>query len=138
MTTDNVTQFTKVNETLKSIASEFIVFASDQTTAKTMSRLVAEGISFKVLLGSYKGEKETSFMITIKDVSPIVGLIKDQESILSLSNRQKDGSREAQLVFVNTGESKSIGMFNEITEEQANSQDSWSFDPTLNQYFGAK
>ena len=132
-------QLSRVSKALTSIASEYLVFASNEQETHTVMHLLSEkDIAFKVLLGSYKGTLETSFLIHKSYFKDIKELVKNEESILSLSNLQKGGVREGSLIFIKTGQTTSLGIFEEITKEEANDLEAWSFDCKDNKYYGVK
>lgn len=129
----------RVSEALTSIASEYLVFASNETETHTVMNLLAERyITFKILLGSYKGTLETSFLVHVKDFPQIKDLIKNEESILGLSNRQNGGLREGSLIFIKTGQTNSLGIFDKITKAQADDLEAWSFDYETKTYYGVR
>ena len=126
-----------IAKALTSLATERVIFASNEQNCTVMDYLINRNIEFRTLLGKYKGTLETAYIIKTEDIDKIAYLLDGQESILSLSNVQKDNTREMQLIFAN-GDHDYIGMFDVLTKEQADSADAWTYDPMLKLYFGAK
>lgn len=123
-----------------------VIFASVGTpTEAVMSYLAAQKIQFKVLLGSYKAQRETSFLIGIQYLEKLFasGLIQNEESILVTGNAQKTGVREAFLVFNELDETGNspivhLGFLDVLKDSEVESVDAWSFDPTQSLYFGIR
>ena len=123
-----------------------MIFSSVKNPAEVvMTKLVEAKIAFKVLLGSYKTQRETSYLIGAEHLETIFasGLIEDEESILVLGNAQKNNKREAFLVFNTQDDSgnsgiQHLGLLDVLSHEEAATADAWSYDPTLGVYFGIR
>ncbi len=113
--------------------------------AKQLTKL---DIPFKEVIGMYNGIKELSFVVTLeqhnrlapfREILKICGKYK-QESILLLSNLQKNNTRLAYLLQIQTpiGEKEYIGLFQQITEEEALKENSYTYDDKANIYYGVK
>lgn len=93
----------------------------------------------KRVVGSYKGEKEQSYMLPASDFYvrglPEVCARHEQESVLYL-----DGQRGAWLRFApEYGESgqKYLGQWREVPEAVAASRDAWTYDPQSGRFYVA-
>ena len=103
-----------IAKALTSLATERVIFASNEQNCTVMDYLINRNIEFRTLLGKYKGTLETAYIIKTEDIDKIAYLLDGQESILSLSNVQKDNTREMQLIFAN-GDHDYIGMFDVLS-----------------------
>lgn len=128
----------KLREKITSLGATHIILSSHRPVHDSMSYMSNDNMIFDVVLGSYKGETETSFITTSDNLEDIQELIEGQESLLLLSNPQKDGSREMNLLFVESNDHDFIGMMVELTSEDALATDAWSYLPSINAYFGAR
>jgi hypothetical protein len=116
---------------------------------------LANGIGFKSLLGSYKGQSETSFMVNDKQFFACDRWWADQETILRLSPLYRNGTlygtREAALwrpsmvrsafgddLFVQVKGPEPIGTMREVTREYALAQSCWTYDPQSGLYWVAE
>lgn len=123
-----------------------VIFASTGNPSDlVMGELVDANISFKVLLGAYKDKRETSYLVGMEHLEFLFksGLIEDEESILVMGNTQKNGTREAFLVFNDLDEDDNpgiqhIGFLDVVSAEEAQTLDGWSYDPTIASYFGIR
>lgn len=99
------------------------------------------GIPYKSLMGSYKGQTETSFILPAASLPTIArhAWLNEQESILHLSMpRNKGGGqfeRDATLIFMADGHAESIGRFKQTGREKAMAQDAWTFCPLTGTYW---
>ncbi len=116
---------------------KYIIFASDYDLPSTIEFLQSKNINFKQLKGKYKGLEEDSFIVN-KDVEKLLkSIIKNQESILELSEERYNGTRFATLE-ITRGERVPLGYFTEAQEGDAKKQDGYTYDPTSNTYFIVK
>lgn len=97
--------------------------------------------SFEVW-GFYKGQPELSIVVTsenykthLERLQYVKGIAKqfNQESILEV---ESDGN--ALLHFIKTEEVKSLGTFQEVSKEEARSQDSYTVEPVNARFFITK
>lgn len=112
---------------------------------------LGEGLRFKALEGSWRGQKEPSFIVedTNENRLRIAYWTKGQEAILCLGKAYRTGpdglgrlfgNREAILDFLD-GDGYSVtrrepaGLWQPASRNQALAQESWTFDPTENQYY---
>lgn len=139
-----------IEQELKNIqdktAATHVIFASKMPPEQAMFTMLNLGIEFKVLLGKYKGNLETSYMIGFQNLGLIFGsgLIDEQESILVTGNPQKGGKREAFLVYNapdNNGEYQQspierLGYFDVTVDvDAAMKLDAFSYDPILRAFY---
>ena len=108
-------------------------------TQKALGKM--EG-AMRILMGSYKGVMEQSFICTEGDfnnhVAPM-GFTTNQESVLRLyetSNGRTAPRSFATLVFPDD-DTESLGEFKEVTRELAMSLDGWTYDPMMDTYYAA-
>ena len=97
------------------------------------SEMRAMGIDFERVLGVYKGNEETSYIVTDMDKLPIiVGMAKEhnQESILLRDNENK-----CVLAFFNGEKSMSIGKMTQVSVDEALLSDCYTYSYSLKQYF---
>lgn len=98
-------------------------------------------IGFKELVGSYKGETESSFISLAANMPALIaaGWLEGQESVLHLGNPKNFGGgkfkRPATLVFMADDSRVSLGMFRQTSRELALKADGWSFDPSNSTYW---
>lgn len=121
-------------------SAEKMVFSSFMTSTEVMERLVEKGITFKVLLGSYKGERETSYETPFSDFVQVMqsGILDGQESILLIGG---NSGTDAVLLFnkFNADGSLNIERLGELTVlDPAVLKDykAWSYDPAAGLYYG--
>lgn len=122
---------------------QFVIFAADNDKGSILTyALRNHGIGFKQLDGSYKGERETSYIVNARNWERIRSfwLIEGQESILHLGPFL-NGGREATLYYAEPViasldvRDEPIGTFRQTTKEYALKQDAWTFDPSEAAYF---
>lgn len=117
--------------------NSFVIFSS-HNLLNAMSAMALTAIPFKVLLGSYKGEQEQSFMTGLEHLPAIesAGIIKGQESILILEAETPKG-RPAYLRYVDGSaqDDVSLGYFIAVPQSEAIKADGWTFDPVSGEYF---
>jgi hypothetical protein len=93
-------------------------------------------IDFKIVDGCYKGQHEQAYITNAKYLPEIAALLRhDQESILALSEAQKNGHRAAKLIFLKTGNIEKIGVCKAVDQDEAEKHDAWTYRPDLAQYF---
>ena len=131
-----------VKTVYKRTSAELVIFATQPIPVEETMRLLSEAkVPFKVMLGSYKGEYETSFITPFQYLLQVIelGLLDEQECIMTLSNMQQNGKRLADLVYNVHDENgqptvDGLGFFGPINEEGL--PDAWTFDPNSGLYFG--
>lgn len=120
-------------------AQKTVIFATQPTPPEhAMSQMAALGIRYKVLLGSYKGVLEVSFLVTDADFEKVLslGLVDSQESVLILHPASTPSEREAEILFLNNDNgSTMIGFFKAAPEHVAIAQDGYTYDPANQQYY---
>lgn len=121
---------------------EYVIFAAQPyETHEVMRELESKNIEFKVLLGSYKSELETAFIVPYKDLLTVIeaGFLAEQESILMLGPKDNDGSRPCLLRYINCDPLREeyIGPLQQISKDYAHTLDGWFFDPTESRYYSA-
>ena len=135
----------------------YVIFASDYHKEAIIDCLDFNGINFKDMKGSYvmesNGQKivEDCYIINAKHFfdDAIQYLIKGQESVLWLSGASHDDTRKARLVFNNATDSdgnkiydianaQDIGRMKQVSKEEADKSDYWTYDPYTNTYFIAE
>ncbi len=102
--------------------------------------LDALGVPHKLAIGAYKGDKEIVIIAAPRDdklakqtVSMAFGFF-EQESVLLLGNTQKNGQREAALLY-DIGCIRRAGMLTEVSPEYAAHCDAWTFCPDTETYY---
>lgn len=127
--------------------SNFVIFSSNKPAHEVMSFLVDNGIQFKILLGAYKGIRETSYLVASVMMPKVFasGLVDDQESIMHLSHLPEPGTvpsyeelRTAHLEFIQKDVENPIlylGNVVQVTGEVALQQEAYTYDPMQNTYF---
>lgn len=120
---------------------QFVIFAVDKGSDDILTAaLYLHEIGFKELEGSYKGERETSYIVNARNWERIRSFwpIENQESILHLGPFL-NGGREATLYYASSLHDQSneqpLGTFRQTTKEYALKQDAWTFDPSETAYF---
>ena len=98
--------------------------------------LINKGISLKELEGSYKGNKELSFIVSQDHMEDVQALAKyhNQESIMLLKSH-KHGLYKASLHYLKELLHEDIGYLRQVTKEIALQQDCYSYDKTQDAYF---
>ena len=96
--------------------------------------MIAHKIGFKKLDGCYLGEVETSFIINADNL-PIIqryGMITQQDSILYLTGEYDARDRRRAILRYQDGRPDAdLGWFGSCTKAQAMLEDSWTFDPSI-------
>lgn len=117
-----------------------------QRNAEFALWLIGNGIPFKQLIGCYRGAQEISFLIRNADFvahfAEFDPWIKGQESIMLLSEQahHRTGQRTATLVYSRAAGNykEELGLWTNVTREEALKQDAWTFDPAFDEYYIAK
>lgn len=108
-------------------------------TADLNYSFLSNAVRFKELKASYKGVKETCFLIDLgmsENIPSNIAYLKsiassyEQESILIL-----DEHRNASLVYCQGNRVESIGKFKAVSKKDAITQDGWTYDPYNDQYY---
>ena len=119
----------------------YIIFSTSLPEEEVRKGLTERKLPFKVLEGKYKGVKETSYIIKFQLGVSVTELMPEQESVLVLSPVQDNGLRKALLHYkdrdIGTNGIVPIGDFTPVSQEIAEAQDNYTYDPTQNQYFVA-
>jgi len=94
------------------------------------------GLGSRELVGSYKGEIETAWIMNVKRLPAIqaAGFLIEQESVLHLLHNPR-GARIAWLEFVRSGNKTALGHFVNVPEEQAKREQGWTFCPATHAYY---
>lgn len=124
-------------EQIKALNNQHVIFAAQPYLPETvMGYLLDNLIPFKVLLGRYKGENETSFIIEHSNLDRVkqAGFLNQQESILILS-AAGSGPRTAKIVYLKDEAEMSAGLFVPITKQEADAEDGWTYEPFSNTFF---
>lgn len=117
---------------------ELAIFASVANPVhEVMYFLLDNNIPFKVTLGSYKGVRETSFVVQHSDLETIskAGLLDGEESVLLLGKLLGTGRRQAVLEFRDGSPSVVIGFFHGSTRLNAEQSDGYSYCPVTRTYY---
>ena len=130
---------------VNNVANEaFVIFESDMPEPKTRAVLSNSNVPFKVLVGQYKGIESTAYIVNLKDGAATGDLTYHQESVLVLEPVSENGLRKATLQYnpnSNSGipeQIEYIGYFKPVDEAYAKTKDSYTYDPTTNQYYVAE
>lgn len=99
--------------------------------------LLDNNIDYQVLLSSYKGEKETSYIIPYDRIEDVMkaGLLDSEESTLILGAMDGLGRRKAHLHMLEPNEIIPIGYLKATARLEAESGEGWSYNPTAKQFF---
>jgi hypothetical protein len=117
---------------------QFAIFAAQpHEVHDVMYFLTDNNIPFKVMLGSYKGQRETSFTIPHDRLNDVIlsGLLDEQESILVLSAFNGRNERRAIIVMRDTQEEIDAGVLKHVSRSEAEASDGWTFDPLGENWF---
>ena len=104
-----------------------------------LEKFEANNVSYKELVGSYKGTKEISYIINASDLPVKLGgatYIFDtlgQESFIELLPCTK-GAPMAHLHYAD-GTSEKLGLFREVSEIEAKACDAYTHDVNFNKYY---
>jgi hypothetical protein len=121
-------------------ASVAIFACQPHKPEELMAFMVSMRIAFKVVLGSYKSEIETAFVVNYDDIFSIVnhGWLDEQESIMILNSVKGMRERDAFLAY-GTGVVEQIGEFvQEPDRSKLVNYDGWTFCPFTESYFVVK
>lgn len=112
----------------------YIIFASDFDLSSAQHFLRNNNIDYKYLRGKYKGIEEDSFIINKNNEHRIRPIIRNQESILELSEVRYNGERFATL-NITKGEKQPLGYFTVTDKSEAEKHNGYIYDPGKNLYF---
>jgi hypothetical protein len=125
-----------------SATASFIIFSVGNDILRQqqfMHWAASQGISFKPLIGCYKGQTERSFICNANWLGDLRDWLDGQESILHLGPLFRDGrghgDRVAELEYLADGRREAIGAYGWAPRAEALRQDGWTYDPTLGEYF---
>lgn len=119
-------------------ANQYAIFASVGTPVHDVQYfLMDNNIDYQVLLGAYKGEKETSYIIPYDRLEDVMhsGLLNNEESILILDAMDGLGRRKAHLHLLTTNEVFPIGYLKATARLEAETGEGWSYNPSAKQFF---
>jgi hypothetical protein len=132
-------------QAMQAAATEVVIFAAQPHQPEdVMHFLASNNIRFKTLLGSYKGTREVSFLVSRDRFDDVMsqGFLDQQESILVLKGTNAHDQRIAEIVYLNANEeqpegvlAEEVGIFVEATREEAEAQDGYSFDPSNEKFY---
>lgn len=131
------------------LTSSFVIFSVGDDIlrqAQFNAWAVANGLAFKRLIGSYKGQAEHSFICPAENLPMLSDWLTGQESVLHLGPLYRDGiahgDREARLGFlredgtaVSPPATQRLGLYGWAPRDEALRQEAWTYDPTLDEYF---
>lgn len=115
-----------------------LIFASDREVHEVMYFLANNDLQFKVLLGSYKGQRETSFIVEAEAYVLLreAGLLDEQESILFVGQLiPGQRGRSAHMLDLDTLEFTLLGNLVPVPRIIAERADGYSYDPTGDHWF---
>ncbi len=129
---------------MQELKTPFIIFAvkenslpdseNRQRHAAYTSAFIAGEVSFKSLLGCYKGDCEESFLVadTPENRSFVLDIARrhNQQSILIV-----DESRHAELLYLNINTYQPVGKFIEASGTHTLQQDNWIFNPETGVFY---
>lgn len=108
---------------------------NEQSHRSTILALNGQGIKTTEVLGVYKGSSEKSIMVDLTDYNMdnvrTIAKLFNQESILVSTDK-------ALLLFLDGSGSVTLGVLQEVTEEEAKSSDSYTYIPSTSKYILAK
>ena len=110
---------------------------NDQRSEALEAMLEAKHLSYKPVLGCYKGKRENSFLVLAAGryvFSEVMSLARayGQESILYV-----DSDRAATLYFLDDRAPVGLGLYREVSEQAALQQDAYTYDPQTAGYWVA-
>lgn len=93
------------------------------------------GFPHKEVIGVYKGTQEKSFYVECANLTNFSILHAKaqefgQEAVLNV-----DKNRKAGLIFIGTGEAQTLGTFKQVSKQEAEKQDNYTYDFTNNGYY---
>lgn len=123
----------------------FIVEADNGNHVEFSKWLAVMHIGHKLLLGSYKGEVDYSFLINARDWHKVrdSGFINNQECILYLWSHAYGyvnygvNARMATMYYLKTGDTIPLGCFVAVNADDANDCD-WTYDIETKQFYVCK
>lgn len=131
-------------ETITRENARFLIFSAHPhfEPHAIMSLLVDNEVAFKVMLGSYNGEREVSFLVPIEayDLIDQAGFLYGQESILLLGEpvqSEVGAGRMATVRLLETGSEMQAGLFHAVDRSEALSPEvsGWTYDPFGSVYY---
>ena len=117
---------------------EYCIFAAQpHEPHDVMYFLIDNNIPFQIILGSYKGQRETSYCIPHDRLPDVIGsgLVDDQESILILGAVNGLGERPASLLMSNADEPVPYGTLVEAPRSEAEASEGWSYSIMAQAWF---
>lgn len=117
----------------------FFILAANGRENELLGLLDGSKLAYKEVVGMYKGVLERSFLvvdetITIEDSIRSLARQFKQESYLKVNA----DTRESFLIYPNSLQVESIGVFTEVSEAEALAQSAYTFDPMTDQHFIVK
>lgn len=127
-------------EEIKRANGSFVIFAAQPNEPHdVMQFFVEHNVPFKVLLGSYNGERETAYCVPQEHFETVIqaGLVDEHESVLVLGQFNSYGLRKADILFLDGREAtaESAGFFVNTDRDSALKSNGWTFDPMGDKFF---
>lgn len=136
------------NHSTDAITNEYVIFAIDEGALalnQFVNLCISLDVRYHVLLGSYKGATEVSFLTNAENLPKLMPLLRNQESILHLGPLYRDnrlwGSRQAELLYYNEHQGAFVSVYKPkerfivCTEAEAKANGSYTYEPVLNRYW---
>lgn len=123
--------------------TQFAIFSSHTPPEDVMYFMAEHNVPYQILLGSYKGQREVSYMVPYNYLDMMVdanltGVNDGQESYLHLKEARNNG-REAIIKYFRPNEDGAdellIGTLRNVGKEEALQHESWSFNPLTKSWF---
>jgi len=117
-----------------------VIFSSLEVPHLVMKTLTEAGVGYRVVLGKYENEYETSYMIDPAKVRWLLssGLVDGQESLLFLSDSKQVYLVYNQLRADGTLRIEALGESVQLKQEELVQHKGWTYDPELEIYWGTK
>lgn len=117
--------------------AEYTVFASSKPAAEVMYLLLENGHPFQVLLGSWRGNREVSYIVKgdMQATLERLGLLKGEETILLLGAIDGLSRRYAKIVELEDNSVVNAGYLVHTSKEVAMEQEGWSYSPIEQAFF---
>lgn len=147
MTTDNLGGV-QIHSS-ENAGKSFVIFASQLFTLAVTGTLRRADVPYKILQGFYKGEHETSYLISAEHFDEVdnAAILGRQESVLVLGPIERvrfkispdgltnDGARPATLHFLDGSLPVNLGYFVPCAKEDAEKADGFTLDNSTGQYY---
>lgn len=125
-----------MSDIISRTGAQIMIFASNAPTLEVLTALEGEG-QVRTALGMYNSVTEVAYITPINALCEVMnsGLLKDQESVLFLSNEQKTGNRLAYLWYPETDTYEALGEFYQVTKEEAFNARGYTYMADTGLYF---